>query len=101
MLQKKEVRVRDLLNAAWDNNTQTVSNTPDGIHKYETQLMCQGNNRGVSLPEPVLALLWGELVKCFGLLFAQKGLMVVLEAFIIFVGLPNQFRILIKDSIFP
>lgn len=41
-----------------------------------------------SLPEPVLALFRGELIKCFGLLFAQKGLMVILEALIVFVGLP-------------
>lgn len=42
----------------------------------------------ISLPELVLALFRGELIKCFGLLFSQKGLMVILEALIVFVGLP-------------
>lgn len=54
----------------------------------------------MSLPEPVLALLGSELVKCPGFLFAEKGLMVVLEARIVFVGLPAQFLV-VNNSVFP
>lgn len=53
----------------------------------KNQLMWQSAG-SISLPELVLALFRGELIKCFGLLFAQKGLMVILEALIVFVGLP-------------
>lgn len=54
-----------------------------------------------SLPQPLLALLGGELIECFGLLFAQKDLVVVLEAIIVFVSrLSQQFGVLIKNSVF-
>lgn len=55
----------------------------------------------MSLPELVLALLRAELVKCLGLLFTQKGIMVVLEAVIVFIGFPAQFWVLIYNSLFP
>lgn len=54
-----------------------------------------------SLPEALFALLRGELVECFGLLFAQEGLMVVLEAFIVVVvGLSGYLGVLVEDSVF-
>lgn len=52
-----------------------------------------------SLPESVLALLGGELIKCFGFLFAQKGLMVVLEALIV-VGGPLGQVCVVDNSFF-
>ena len=53
------------------------------------------------LPESVLALLRGELVKRLGLVFAQKGLMVVLEALVVFLRRPEQLRVLEDDSVLP
>lgn len=52
------------------------------------------------LPEALFALLRGELVECFGLLFAQKGLVVVLEAFIVVVGLSGYLGVLVEHSVF-
>ena len=39
----------------------------------------------VFLPEPLLALLWCELIKGLGLLLSQKGFMVIVKVFVIIV----------------
>lgn len=92
--------VRDLLRTASDNNTMTVSTEPGGTPRSVEPALVSVNDSSIFLPEPVLALLGGELIECFGLLFAKKGLMVVLEALIVFVGLPDQLGVLIEYPLF-
>lgn len=79
----REVRVRDLY-----KRLTTTEPQPDNVYRFQNELMCSGSvqSNHILLPKPVLALLGGELIKCFGLLFPKKGLMVVLEAFIVFLG---------------